>query len=174
MSDQDNKQEVMKSITGTLNMAPLVLEGAAAPDTGTELATIHEPVELTQEEKEAEEDFAVARENVKDILDKGQEALAGILRIAEASEHPRAYEVAANLIKTLTESNKSLLDLHETRRQLAPVKVEEKKAQDNPSSVTNNNVFVGTTAELLELIKQGKNPYDNGKIIDGGTGSNSK
>jgi hypothetical protein len=59
------------------------------------------------------------------------------------------------------------LDLHETRRQLAPIKVEEKKAEAAPGSVTNNNVFVGTTAELLALIKQGKNPYDNGKVIDG-------
>lgn len=171
----DDNNEVMKSITGTLNMAPLVLAEAEAPKESTELSVIPEPVELTQEEKEAEEDFAVARENVKDILDKGTEALAGILRIAEASEHPRAYEVAANLIKTLTESNKSLLDLHETRRQLAPIKVEEKKPEAaTPGSVTNNNVFVGTTAELLELIKQGKNPYDNGKVIDGGTTTDSR
>jgi hypothetical protein len=171
----DDKNEVMKSITGTLNMAPLVLAEAEAPKESTELSVIPEPVELTQEEKEAEEDFAVARENVKDILDKGTEALAGILRIAEASEHPRAYEVAANLIKTLTESNKSLLDLHETRRQLAPIKVEEKKPEAaTPGSVTNNNVFVGTTAELLELIKQGKNPYDNGNVIDGGTTTDSR
>jgi hypothetical protein len=48
------------------------------------------------------------------------------------------------------------------------VKVQEKKPEAaTPGSVTNNNVFVGTTAELLELIKQGKNPYDNGKVIDG-------
>ena len=171
---EDDKNEVMKSITGTLNMAPLVLATADAPQESTDLVTISEPVELSQEEKEAEEDFAVARENVKDILDKGTEALAGILRIAEASEHPRAYEVAANLIKTLTESNKSLLDLHETRRQLAPIKVEEKKSEQASGNVTNNNVFVGSTAELLELIKQGKNPYDNGKIIDGGTRTDSK
>lgn len=165
----DETKEVMKSITGALNMAPLVLSEDAKPaEESTEMVHVPEPVEATQEEKDAEEDFAIARENVKDILDKGTEALAGILRIAEASEHPRAYEVAATLLKTLVESNAKLLDLHEQRRQLAPVKVEEKKA-DAPAagSVTNNNVFVGTTAELLALIKQGKNPYDNGKVIDG-------
>ena len=167
-------KEVMKSISETLSMKPLIVGELVEKDeaTGTEMIPAPEPEELTQEEKDAEEDFAVARENVKDILDKGTEALAGILRIAEASEHPRAYEVAANLIKTLTESNKSLLDLHEQRRQLAPVKVEEKKTET--ASVTNNNVFVGTTAELLALIKQGKNPYDNGNIIDGGTTTDSR
>jgi DNA polymerase II large subunit len=167
-------KEVMKSISETLSMKPLIVGELVEKDetTGTEMIPAPEPEELTQEEKDAEEDFAVARENVKDILDKGTEALAGILRIAEASEHPRAYEVAANLIKTLTESNKSLLDLHEQRRQLAPVKVEEKKPE--AASVTNNNVFVGTTAELLELIKQGKNPYDNGNVIDGGTTTDSR
>ena len=167
-------KEVMKSISETLSMKPLIVGELVEKEeaAGTEMIPVPEPEELTQEEKGAEEDFAVARENVKDILDKGTEALAGILRIAEASEHPRAYEVAANLIKTLTESNKSLLDLHEQRRQLAPVKVEEKKPE--AASVTNNNVFVGTTAELLALIKQGKNPYDNGNVIDGGTTTDSR
>ena len=167
-------KEVMKSISETLSMKPLIVGELVEKDEtiGTEMIPVPESEELTQEEKDAEEDFAVARENVKDILDKGTEALAGILRIAEASEHPRAYEVAANLIKTLTESNKSLLDLHEQRRQLAPVKVEEKKPE--AASVTNNNVFVGTTAELLALIKQGKNPYDNGNVIDGGTTTDSR
>lgn len=164
----DETKEVMKSITGALNMAPLVLAEDAKPaEESTEMVHVPDPVEATQEEKDAEEDFAIARENVKDILDKGSEALSGILRIAEASEHPRAYEVAANLIKTLVESNAKLLDLHEQRRQLAPVKVEEKKTEAAAGPITNNNVFVGTTAELLALIKQGKNPYDNGKVIDG-------
>ena len=158
------KNEVMKSLTEVLDMKPLIIGEVVEndeKDTSTEIATVYEAPELTKEEKEAEEDFNVARTNVKDILDKGSEALHSILRIAEASEHPRAFEVAANLIKTLTDSNKSLLDLHEKRHQLAPVKTEEAKP-DGPS-VTNNNVFVGTTAELLELIKAGKNPYDNGK-----------
>jgi hypothetical protein len=161
---------VMKSISESLGMAPLIV-GEQTPIEAeivesTALIVAEEP-ELTEEEKQAEEDFAVARENVKGILEKGQEALDSILRIAEASEHPRAFEVAANLIKTLTDSNKSLLDLHEQRRQLAPVKAPEEKKE--AAQITNNNVFVGTTAELLELVKAGKNPFDNGKLIDGGT-----
>lgn len=165
--------EVMKSISETLNMNPLIVGDRVEDKSDTKESTAliaAEPAEpeMTQEEKEAEEDFAIARKNVKCALDKGVEALSGILRIAEASEHPRAYEVAANLIKTIVDSNKSLLDLHEQRRQLAPVKVEEKKAME-ATSITTNNVFVGTTAELLSLIKQGKNPYDNGNAIDSGT-----
>ena len=168
-------KEVMKSISETLSMKPLIVGELVEDKPATEESTALIPVEpeMTQEEKEAEEDFAIARENVKGALDKGAEALSGILRIAEASEHPRAYEVAANLIKTIVDSNKSLLDLHEQRRQLAPVKVEEKKATE-AASITNNNVFVGTTAELLALIKQGKNPYDNGNVIDGGTTTDSR
>jgi hypothetical protein len=166
-------KEVMKSISESLGMAPLVVgELVEEQEAGsTDMVPVPDEPELTIEEKQAEEDFAIARENVKDILEKGSEALHSILRIAEASEHPRAFEVAANLIKTLTDSNKSLLDLHEQRRQLAPIAQEEKK--EDPTQITNNNVFVGTTAELLDLIKQGKNPYDNGKLINGGTSANS-
>lgn len=153
MSEQT---EVMKSISDTLGMKPLMVGGYnSEPSSGQELIveSSADEIEPTQEEKEAEEDFVIVRENTKNILEQGGEALEMILRIASSSEHPRAFEVAANLIKTLTDSNKSLMELHEKRRQLAPIR-EQKK--EETASITNNNVFVGTTAELLQLIKDQK------------------
>lgn len=157
-------KEVMKSLSETLGMNPLIVEDKTEiiDSECTEIATVSEPVELTQEEKDAEEDFKLARDNVRSLAEKGQESLESIMRIAEASEHPRAFEVVATLMKTLVEANKSLLELHEARRQLAPISKEEKKAE---TSVTNNLAFIGTTTELLQLIKEGKHPQGN--IIDG-------
>ena len=105
---------------------------------------------MSKEDREAEEDFAITRENTKLLLEKGQEALDGILRIAAGSEHPRAFEVAANLLKTVADMNSGLLKLHEQRRQLVPVPEPEKT--EAATNVTNNNVFVGSTAELLQMI----------------------
>lgn len=158
--------EVMKSISESLGMNPLVVDEKQRPEEieGEMITVDVEPEELTQEEKDAEEDFAFSRKNIKSVLEKGGDALEGILRLAEASEHPKAYEVVATMIKNLTESNKQLLELHEKRRELAPIKTEE--AKEDSKQITNNNVFVGTTAELLELIKAGKNPHEV-KAIDG-------
>lgn len=146
--------EVMKSLSGALGMNPLLIDDKEKP--AQEVIPVEESVteELSQAEKDAEADFAEARKNLKDILDVGQDALENINRIAASSEAPRAYEVVATMIKNMTEANKDLLKLHEQRRILAPVVPEPEK--ETKPSVTNNNVFVGTTAELLDMIKKNK------------------
>lgn len=161
------QQPVMKSISESLGMNPLVIAEEVDGVVESTAMVVHEEPELTKEEKEAEEDFQEVRERVKDALEVASEALTGLAVLAQASEHPRAYEVVANLVKTITEGSKNLLDLHEKRHQITPVKAEEAAKKDEAAQITNNNVFVGTTAELLELIKAGKNPYANTKVIDG-------
>ena len=94
-------------------------------------------------------DFEYARGNMLNILEKGNEALDGILDVAQQSQHPRAFEVVAGLIKTLSDTNKDLLELQKRQKDL--LKVDEDGA--NPKTI-NNNLFVGSTTELQKLIKQ--------------------
>lgn len=81
------------------------------------------------------------------VIEKGQEALSGILDVAGMSQQPRAYEVAASLLKAVADANKDLLDLSKRKKEL--LKQDETKG---PSTV-NNNMFVGNAAELLKMIK---------------------
>lgn len=92
-------------------------------------------------------DYEYARQNLYSIIEKGQSALEDIIDIAKQSESARAFEVAANLIKTMAETNKDLLNLAKQKKEL-------EKNEDVPDKlVTNNNLFVGSSAELLKMIK---------------------
>jgi hypothetical protein len=108
------------------------------------------PEVLPATNDDAERDFTYARENLYDVISKGQEALFDMLDVAKQSQHPRAYEVLSGLINTLVAANKDLLDLQKKKKDL--FKQEEKK-----TNVTNNNLFVGSTAELQKLIKEKNN-----------------
>lgn len=92
-----------------------------------------------------EGDIQKAREVHHDLLNKSKDALDNLLDFAKASESPRAFEVVSNLIKTTSEVAKTLVDLNMAKK-------EEPKTQNN----TQNNIFVGSTADLQNLIKNGK------------------
>ena len=89
-------------------------------------------------------DFDYARGNMVNILEKGNEALSDMLEFAQRSQHPRGYEVVATLIKTLAETNKDLLELSKKKQEL--------EGEKGPSTV-HNNLFVGSSAELLKMLK---------------------
>lgn len=89
-------------------------------------------------------DFEFARGNLINTIMKGSEALDGILDVANISQHPRGYEVVATLINSLTAANKDLLELSKRKKEL--------EAEKSPTTI-NNNLFVGSTAELQKLIK---------------------
>jgi hypothetical protein len=100
-------------------------------------------------EKDIKKDYEYSRAQLYDVISKGQEALDGILEVAGASDHPRAYEVAGQLIKSVSDATDKLIDLQKKMQDLE----EGPKSKQN---VTNNNaLFVGSTAELSKLIKQG-------------------
>lgn len=110
------------------------------------------------ENKELENDFQYARENLYNIIERGTDALNGIVDLAQQSQHPRSFEVVADLIRTLSTANKDLLDLQKKMKDMQP---EEK----GPSKVT-NNLFVGSTKDLTALLKGNareiKDVSDNG------------
>jgi len=99
---------------------------------------------------EVEADAALARKNIKGLLDKGGAAIDNLLLVAQESEHPRAYEVAANFIKTLGDLNKDLLEIQKQKQSLRPVEV------NNQSINVEKAVFVGSTTELLKQIRENK------------------
>lgn len=97
-----------------------------------------------------EDDAAHARETLRNLIDKGNEAIDGILHIAKNSDHPRAYEVAGQLIKTVSDTAKDLLEVQKRKKDL--------EKEDKPKIQTQNNLFVGSTHELLKAMKQAQEP----------------
>ena len=114
-----------------------------------------EPAEvgITKPEKhersDIERDYDYTRGNLYSIIEKGQEAINGILELAQDSEMPRAYEVAGQLIKSVSDATDKLMDLQKKLKD-----VEEDTPQKGPNTV-NNALFVGSTAELAKLLKNG-------------------
>ena len=98
-------------------------------------------------------DYVESRKNYYDLIEKGQEAIDGILDFAKESEHPRAYEVAAQLIKNVSEVNTQLIDLQKKMQDLR----DSKSIPNNVTNAIENDVFVGSTNELQKLIKGNKN-----------------
>ena len=146
---------VMTSISEALGMAPLILDAEVVPASEASVPAVVEPleVELSPMDQEAEEDFALVRDKSRDLITKAEEALDGILRIAAGSEHPRAFEVAANLLKTASDLQAGLLKLHEQRRQLVPDPDAGKK-NDAPTHQTNNQYnFYGSTQDYLDHVE---------------------
>jgi hypothetical protein len=94
-------------------------------------------------------DYEYTRGNLYSIIEKGQEAINGILELAQESDQPRAYEVAGQLIKSVSDATDKLMDL---QKKLKDVNAEEK--EKGPSTV-NNALFVGSTAELAKMLKSG-------------------
>ena len=96
---------------------------------------------------EAQTDFDFARQNIRNILEKGNVALDRMLEVADLSQHPRSYEVVSTLIKSLSDTNKDLLELAEKKNRIEKVK------SQTESQTINNNLYISTT-ELLKMIKE--------------------
>ena len=125
----------------TFNVAAEVVKEEKA-----EVISREKPDRLTKDD--IEKDYEYTRGNLYSIIEKGQEAINGILELAQESEMPRAYEVAGQLIKSVSDATDKLLDLQKKVKEVN----EEEKAK-GPNNVT-NALFVGSTADLTKLIKQ--------------------
>jgi len=93
-------------------------------------------------------DYEYARGSMISVIEKGNEALSDMLNVAQQSQQPRAYEVVATLLKTIADTNKDLLELQKKHKD-----IENMDGPQTPQTI-NNNLFVGSTAELQKLIKQ--------------------
>lgn len=95
-------------------------------------------------------DYEEIRSNLKDIIKRGSEAIDGILLVASETQQPRAYEVVASLIKSVSDVNKDLLMMH---KQMQDIKTHQPQTKQSIGQVTNNSIFVGSTSDLQALIK---------------------
>ena len=111
---------------------------------------VSEPVPKPSDDlDDVDADYKYQRDNFYNLIEKGQDAIQGILNVAKESDHPRGYEVAGNLIKQVAEVTEKLGDLQEKMKKLKEV------PNSAPKNVT-NALFVGSTAELQKMLK-GKN-----------------
>lgn len=114
-----------------------------------------EPTEIVESSKEVpqnqkpeiQQDYEVTRAQLHNLVMKGQEAIDGILDVARSSDHPRAYEVAGQLIKNVADVADKLIDLQKKMKDI------DEKPRSSPTTV-NNTMFVGSTSELAKILKQ--------------------
>jgi hypothetical protein len=102
--------------------------------------------ELLDDDGQMKRDFEYTRENIMTIIETGNKSLEELFDLARQAQNARAFEVIASLIKTLADANKDLLDLHKKSQELDPESVSNAKT-------VNQNLFVGSTKELMQMIK---------------------
>ena len=117
-------------------------------DKSVEIEVSPKPIVQSQGDIDIEKDYKYTRGQLYSIIEKGQEAINGILELAQESEMPRAYEVAGQLIKNVADATDKLMDLQKKLKD-----VNEEKEAKGPTTV-NNSLFVGSTAELQKFLKQ--------------------
>jgi len=141
MSDEEKDDPIANS----LNLQPY-----------TETLNSLETLKAKALDDSARNDFEIARANIYEVIDSGKEALFKLSMVADSSQHPRAYEVLAKLMETIIDANKDLLDLQ--------TKIRDINTADTPlnekAKTINNNLFVGSTAELQKVLKELKNKDD--------------
>jgi hypothetical protein len=122
--------------------------------------------EIKKEEKNLDKDFEYAKDNIKLLISNGTDAIEEILKVAKAGDSPRAYEVVSQLLKTVADMNKDLLDLHQKAKAV-------RKETVNVKNTTNNSIYVGSTSELQDLINKDrsrKKALDSQTFLDNNNG----
>lgn len=110
-------------------------------------------VEVIEENGDAEADYKLSRKTFRELIGKGNDAIEHLFDLAKSSEHPRAYEVLGNLIKTVSDTTKDLYDLQKKSKDL---KAASDRPQDQGIVNVERAVFVGSTADLLKKVKENK------------------
>ena len=100
-------------------------------------------------DEDPDKDYEYSRAQLYNLIEKGQEAVSGILELAQDSQHPRAFEVAGQLIKSVGDVTDKLLDLQKKMKDL------EKPQGGQAPKTVNNTMFIGSTADLQKMLKQG-------------------
>ena len=117
------------------------------------------PVSKERLDKDLGNDYKHVRGNLRDLIDVGQDAIDGILSVAQDSDSPRAYEVAGQMIKAVADMNKDLMDLNKKMKVIT-------KDDTTINHNTNNSIYVGSTSDLQDLINQSRSAKKALNIVD--------
>jgi hypothetical protein len=118
------------------------------------LPAVTQPTGEVKTEKDIDDDYNFSRETYKDLVDKSNKAIDGMMELALQSEHPRAFEVLSIMLKNTSDMTEKLMILQKQKKE---IKRKEKKDEDPSATVTNNNLFLGSVTELQKhLIAQTK------------------
>ena len=131
-----NSDDVLDNVLGITDVV----------ETRTSQVTLPEVIPPQVTSEDVDNDYKYQRENFYRLVERGQDAIDGILELAKESEHPRSYEVAGQLIKNVADVTEKLGDLQEKMKKLKEV------PNSAPKNVT-NALFVGSTAELQKMLK---------------------
>ena len=131
------------------------------PTTDSESENLPALPETSTRKIDQQDDYELARNTLRNLIVKSESTLDQMIDLAKNSEHPRTYEVAGQLIKTVSDVAKDLLELQKKAKDLE----KDEAGSDGPKNITNNNVvFAGSTADLFKMIKQQNN--NDGKTIE--------
>lgn len=108
-------------------------------------------------DKNIRDDYTTSRDTYHDIIEKGRESMDLMIEVARESEHPRAFEVLSGMMKNMADVSNNLLDLHKKQKDIS--KTDEPPALAGPT--TNNNVFVGSTADLQKMLMKPVNEIEH-------------
>jgi hypothetical protein len=114
----------------------------------------------TENNKDIDDDYEYSRKTYKELIDQAEEVLPALINLARESESPRVFEVMSGMLKTVADMTDKLMDLQQKKKNItAPVK-NGMPALEGGATVTNNNVFIGNTADLQKML------IDQSKVID--------
>jgi hypothetical protein len=135
-------KKIDENLSQIFDIQPMIKE-----ESNTEIITVQE----LDNNQDLESDFNFARTNIRELLRKGDSAIDELLKVADESEHPRAYEVAATLMKTMADLNKDLLDIRKKKQDLGG-----KPTEVNSTTNIDKAVFFGSTTDLIKMLKDKK------------------
>lgn len=122
---------------------------------------IKESIPESEGEKDIQSDYDLARHTLRNLIEKGEEALDDMMAVAKGSEHPRAFEVTSTLVNTIAGAAKDLMSLQKTMKEIKKPAA----GEEAPKNVTNNNiVFQGSTKDLIKHVMEAK--AEKNKTID--------
>ena len=121
-------------------------------DISTDIKKETEVIQLPAKVENMETDYRYTRENLYSLVERGQDAIDGILDLCKETEQPRAYEVAGQLIKTVGETAEKLLDVQK--------KIKDLEKEDEHIKTQHNHLYVGSTSELQKFLKKNKQKVD--------------
>ena len=108
------------------------------------------PATQTKLDKDLDEDYNMARNNIEEVIDTGKEAMATLMQIAADGQHPRSFEVLGQLMKTIVDANKELIAI---QKQMRDMDGKQKGGKDGSTKI-DKAIFIGSTQELLKSLKQ--------------------